>query len=261
MVIHKVKSIFFSPGRKTSKVTSVLTNSLNITCEKYNITGYNKRNLHIKVNHDELAVFASPVYGGRIPTLVADEFRNIRGSNTPAVIIAVYGNGSYGDALLEMQEILENNNFKVIAAGAYVANHSIMRRVAVNRPDEKDEEVIKQFANKVKEKLESIKDINKISTLRVKGKYPYRRYPGMPLKPSIIKQKCDLCGACVINCPVNAIPKDNPMITDKKKCISCMGCHIICTRQARKINVVLYELCEFPFRHMYNKRKEPEQFI
>lgn len=261
MVIHKVKSIFFSPGRKTSKVTSVLTNSLNITCEKYNITGYNKRNLHIKVNHDELAVFASPVYGGRIPALVADEFRNIRGSNTPAVIIAVYGNGSYGDALLEMQEILENNNFKVIAAGAYVANHSIMRRVAVNRPDEKDEEVIKQFANKVKEKLESIKDINKISTLRVKGKYPYRRYPGMPLKPSIIKQKCDLCGACVINCPVNAIPKDNPMITDKKKCISCMGCHIICTRQARKINVVLYELCEFPFRHMYNKRKEPEQFI
>ena len=261
MVIHKVKSIFFSPGRKTSKVTSVLTNSLNITCEKYNITGYNKRNLHIKVNHDELAVFASPVYGGRIPALVADEFRNIRGSNTPAVIIAVYGNGSYGDALLEMQEILENNNFKVIAAGAYVANHSIMRRVAVNRPDEKDEEVIKQFANKVKEKLESIKDINKISKLKVKGKYPYRRYPGMPLKPSIIKQKCDLCGACVINCPVNAIPKDNPMITDKKKCISCMGCHIICTRQARKINVVLYELCEFPFRHMYNKRKEPEQFI
>ena len=83
----------------------------------------------------------------------------------------------------------------------------------------------------------------------------------MPLKPSIIKDKCDLCGACVINCPVNAIPKENPMITDKKKCISCMGCHIICTRQARKINVVLYELCEFPFRHMYNKRKEPEQFI
>lgn len=83
----------------------------------------------------------------------------------------------------------------------------------------------------------------------------------MPLKPAVIKKKCDLCGACVINCPVNAIPKDNPMITNKKKCISCMGCHIICTRQARKINVVLYELCEFPFRHMYNKRKEPEQFI
>lgn len=261
MVIHKVKSIFFSPGRKTSKVTSVLTNSLNITCEKYNITGYNKRNLHIKVNHDELAVFASPVYGGRMPKIAAQEFKNIKGDASPAVIVAVYGNGDYGDTLLEMQEVLESNGFKVIAAGAFIANHSIMRRVAVNRPDKKDKEVINLFATKIKEKLENIKDIQKLPKLKVKGKYPYRRYPGMPLKPAVIKKKCDLCGACVINCPVNAIPKDNPMITDKKKCISCMGCHIICTRQARKINVVLYELCEFPFRHMYNKRKEPEQFI
>lgn len=261
MEIKKVKTVYFSPGKKTAKILNLFIKNFSIKCENNNITSYKKRDIEIDFQNNELAVFASPVYGGRIPALVADEFRNIRGSNTPAVIIAVYGNGSYGDALLEMQEILENNNFKVIAAGAYVANHSIMRRVAVNRPDEKDEEVIKQFANKAKEKLESIKDINKISKLKVKGKYPYRRYPGMPLKPSIIKQKCDLCGACVINCPVNAIPKDNPMITDKKKCISCMGCHIICTRQARKINVVLYELCEFPFRHMYNKRKEPEQFI
>ena len=261
MSIEKLKTIYFSPGKKTAKIVKLLVESLNIPSENHNITSYKKRNEKIVIDEKELIVFANPIYGGRIPAIAADEYKNIKGKNNPAVILAVYGNGSYGDALLEMQEIIENKGFKVIAAGAFIANHSIMRRVAVNRPDEKDEEVIKQFANKVKEKLESIKDINKISTLRVKGKYPYRRYPGMPLKPSIIKQKCDLCGACVINCPVNAIPKDNPMITDKKKCISCMGCHIICTRQARKINVVLYELCEFPFRHMYNKRKEPEFFI
>lgn len=83
----------------------------------------------------------------------------------------------------------------------------------------------------------------------------------MPLKPAVNKKKCDYCNACIKNCPVKAISLDNPAKTNKKKCISCMGCHIICSRQARKINVILYEICEFPFRHMYNKRKEPELFI
>ena len=261
MSIEKLKTIYFSPGKKTAKIVKLLVESLNIPSENYNITSYKKRNEKIVIDEKELIVFANPVYGGRIPAIAADEYKNIKGKNNPAVILAVYGNGSYGDALLEMQEIIENKGFKVIAAAAFIANHSIMRRVAVNRPDKKDKEVINLFAKKIKEKIENIKDIQKLPKLKVKGKYPYRRYPGMPLKPAVIKHKCDLCGACVINCPVNAIPKENPMITDKKKCISCMGCHIICTRQARKINVILYELCEFPFRHMYNKRKEPEFFI
>ena len=261
MNIAKLKTIYFSPGKKTAKIVKLLVESLNIPSENHNITSYKKRNEKIVIDEKELIIFANPVYGGRIPAIAADEYKNIKGKNNPAVILAVYGNGSYGDALLEMQEIIENNGFKVIAAGAFIANHSIMRRVAVNRPDKKDKEVINLFATKIKEKLENIKDIQKLPKLQVKGKYPYRRYPGMPLKPAVIINKCDLCGACVINCPVNAIPKENPMITDKKKCISCMGCHLICTRQARKINVVLYELCEFPFRHAYGKRKEPEFFI
>lgn len=261
MSIEKLKTIYFSPGKKTAKIVKLLVESLNIPSENYNITSYKKRNEKIVIDEKELIVFANPVYGGRIPAIAADEYKNIKGKNNPAVILAVYGNGSYGDALLEMQEIIENKGFKVIAAGAFIANHSIMRRVAVNRPDKKDKEVINLFATKIKEKLENIKDIQKLPKLKVKGKYPFRRYPGMPLKPAVIKHRCDLCGACVINCPVNAIPKENPMITDKKKCISCMGYHIICTRQARKINVILYELCEFPFRYMYNKRKEPEFFI
>lgn len=261
MSIEKLKTIYFSPGKKTAKIVKLLVESLNIPSENHNITSYKKRNEKIVIDEKELIVFANPIYGGRIPAIAADEYKNIKGKNNPAVILAVYGNGSYGDALLEMQEIIENKGFKAIAAGAFIANHSIMRRVAVNRPDENDKEVIDLFAKKIKEKLENIKDVQKLPKLKVKGKYPYRRYPGMPLKPAVIKHKCDLCGACVINCPVNAIPKENPMITDQKKCISCMGCHIICTRQARKINVILYELCEFPFRHMYNKRKEPEFFI
>ena len=126
MEIKKVKTVYFSPGKKTAKILNLFIKNFSIKCENNNITSYKKRNIEIDFQNNELAVFASPVYGGRIPALVADEFRNIRGSNTPAVIIAVYGNGSYGDALLEMQEILENNNLLYISCDV-VSNIDIIK--------------------------------------------------------------------------------------------------------------------------------------
>ena len=62
-----------------------------------------------------------------------------------------------------MQEVLESNGFKVIAAGAFIANHSIMRRVAAGRPDEKDIEIINKFGKNILEKISSIKNINNLN--------------------------------------------------------------------------------------------------
>ena len=47
----------------------------------------------------------------------------------------------------------------MIAAAAFIANHSIMTKVAVNRPDAQDNEKIKDFAERVKNKLKNIENI------------------------------------------------------------------------------------------------------
>lgn len=45
----------------------------------------------------------------------------MKGNNTPAIIAAVYGNRHYDDALLQMKDILTEQGFYVIAAGAFIA--------------------------------------------------------------------------------------------------------------------------------------------
>lgn len=260
MDIKKVKTIFFSPGRKTGNIASVFSRHLGYDYERYDITSYKKRDTKIELANDEVAVFAYPVYGGRVVDIMVNQFENIVFNNNIAVVLAVYGNRAYEDALLEMQDLLEAKGVKVIAAGAFIANHSIMRKVAAGRPDEKDMEIVEDFAKKVRNKIDNLESFEKLEKLKLPGNHPYRKYNGIPLKPKG-NRKCVACMACVNNCPVNAIPKENPRYTDKSKCITCMGCHVICPQNARHLNVILHELSEISFKMKYGKRKEPDIFI
>ena len=70
---------------------------------------------------EDLLVLAYPVYGGWMPALLEETMTHLAGENTPAVVLAVYGNRAYEDALLEGVERLEKQGFVPIAAGAFVA--------------------------------------------------------------------------------------------------------------------------------------------
>lgn len=260
MDITKAKTVFFSPGRKTGKIASIFSRHLGYEFERYDITSYKKRNTKIELNSDDVVIFAYPVYGGRVVDIMVKQLDNIIFNNNFAIVLAVYGNRAYEDALLEMQDLLEARGCKVAAAGAFIANHSIMRKVAVGRPDEKDMEILEDFARKVRSKIDNIKSFDELEKLKLPGNFPYRKYNGIPLKPKGNKN-CIACGACVENCPVNAIPKENPRYTDKSKCITCMGCHVICPQNARHLNIILHEISEIPFKMKYGKRKEPDTFI
>ena len=46
-----------------------------------------------------------PVYAGRVPALAVERLKGIKTSGVKCVIVAVYGNRAYEDALVEMQDI------------------------------------------------------------------------------------------------------------------------------------------------------------
>ena len=47
-----------------------------------------------------------------------------------------------------------------------------------------------------------------------------------------INEKCISCGACVEQCPVEAISEGNPYLIDPDKCIDCGACVPVCPSDA-----------------------------
>ena len=46
-----------------------------------------------------------PVYAGRVPAFAVERLKGIKTSGVKCVIVAVYGNRAYEDALVEMQDV------------------------------------------------------------------------------------------------------------------------------------------------------------
>ena len=86
-----------------------------------------------KADGETPAVFAVPVFAGRVPAPAREAMRRIAGAGAPAVAVAVYGNRAFEDALLELCDLLTARAFVPVAAGAFIAEHSMLRTVAAGR--------------------------------------------------------------------------------------------------------------------------------
>lgn len=210
------------------------------------------------VDGDTLAVIGMPVYSGRIPELCVEMLGKLKGKNTPAIAVVVYGNRDYDDALLELTEILTGNGFFVFGAGAFVAQHSIFPRVAPARPDQSDMRRIAEFSKQCEAKLQQVTGGE--APVQVKGNSPYKKAAPVPLKPSAGKE-CNVCGACARACPTGAISKDNPLVKNKALCISCAACIAACPQKAQAFRGVPYKLFGMLFERKCSPRREPEVFV
>ncbi|MEG1498112.1 MAG: 4Fe-4S binding protein [Bacteroidales bacterium] len=206
---------------------------------------------------EDLLILAAPVYAGRIPAKALDAFKQFRGENALAVILCVYGNRAYDDALLEMKDLVEINGFKVVSAGAFIAQHSIFPKVGAHRPDSADLAKIHEMGTKSLEIIETTTDLASLPAIKVKGNKPYKIPSAIPVKPKGNKN-CNDCGACVKLCPVQAISKATPRKTDREKCISCGRCVAICPKNARHFGGILYTLACKKFTKANSERKEGE---
>ncbi len=253
----KLTTVYFSATYTTRKVVEYLASSLTDEVTVMDIT--NEKSLEgVNIPCNECLLVGMPVYAGRIPAMAVEQVRRLKGEGTPAIAVAVYGNRDYDDALLELSDLLAENGFKVIAAGAFIAQHSIFPKVGAGRPDADDFQKMDAFVKEI-QKLFSVES-NQLLPIHVPGNRPYKIPGSIPIYPSGTKT-CQECGKCARLCPVGAIPLDAPKTVDESRCIKCGRCIVVCPTQSRKFQGLKYKLASLKFNQAYQARKEPECFF
>jgi len=243
-------SIVFSPTGGTQKVTRILANALAQNVNIIDILQKNERSF----TADDLCIISMPSFGGRIPSVCVDRMKDLKGNGARAVLVAVFGNRAIDDTLIELKDAAIASGFKPIAAIEAVAEHSIARQIAAGRPDAQDVEELKSFA-------EQIKNITAIpADLTVPGNRPYKAFGGVPMKP-VGNSECVACGMCAEECPVGAIPVQNPMSVDESICISCMHCIAVCPQEARELDASMLAATAEKLRTVAGDRKSNKLYL
>ena len=151
--------------------------------------------------------------------------------------------------------MLTEAGHQVIAAAAFIAEHSIIRSIAADRPHADDLARAVEFGAAVEARLNG-----ELSTVDVPGNAEYRPLPQMPATP-LVTDACGGCGMCAHKCPVGAIPLSNPRSTDAAKCILCMRCVAICPRKARILPPPMVEAFTTRLNAVASEPKQPEIYI
>lgn len=251
----KVYEIYFSPTGGTKKVADILAKGMEREIVVVDLIQQSQSLNSISFSKEDVCILAVPSYGGRVPTVIWDSFKEVNGNGAKVVLVAVYGNRAIDDTLMELKEIVIKANFSVIAGIEAVAEHSLMHQFANGRPDISDEQELKDFAKQIFDSCDKEK-----SELWLPGNTNYKEYNGVPLKPKT-NRNCVQCGLCAKECPVQAIPKENPRLTNTDMCISCMHCVSICPKEARGYSKLLTMIASLAMKKHCTKRKENKLYI
>ncbi len=264
MDVKQVKLIYFSPTGTTQKILESIAKGVAAKdIGHVNLTLPEDARQTITPFSDELVVIGAPVYGGRLPVEAINRFKRLKADNTPAVVIVLYGNREFEDALLELKDLAIELGFTPVAAGAFIGEHSFATEdlpIANGRPDSLDIQTAMDFGAKIKAKLAALSSPNVQPDLGIPGRFPYEGGALSLAVAPVTKETCTLCGICAEVCPTAAISIDESVATSVELCIRCSACIKSCPEDARqwedsmmkKIAVWLNENC--------SARKEPQIF-
>ena len=266
MEINSVRLVYFSPTGTSKRVAEAIAKGIQVSCEHVDLTPPTARTQEFERLSDELAVIAAPVYAGRIPSEAVYRLRRISANDTPAVLVAVYGNRLYEDALVELQDLAIELGFRPVAGGAFIGEHSYSTAevpTAHGRPDADDVEKAIEFSRKIVEKMSGICGPRDIPPLELPGNRPYRegmRDTSEPVEPITKEELCIKSGKCAEVCPTSSITVSDVVTTKGDTCIWCCACVKNCPSGARVMSPILQKASRW-LNTNFSERREPETYL
>lgn len=254
MSFSRMTAVYFSPTGGTKKAALALASKLAQQVQEIVLPVRN--NQEYSFGPEDIVLFAFPVFGGRLPSLAAEQLKRFHGNGAAAITAAVYGNRAFEDALAELNDSLAQQGFWTAASAAMIAEHSMWRELASGRPDAQDDIQTGHFAEKILEKFRQPRG----KAVSVPGNHPYKDWAPMPVVPAV-SDCCVRCGLCASQCPVSAIPAAQPYTTDPAKCILCMRCAAVCPQQARSLPPQAAAMIQEKLSPLKGIRKENELFL
>lgn len=246
-----VVEIIFSPTGGTEKVAHILGKQLGDNTVKIDLSDARTDFSQCVISEEDQVLVAMPSFGGRAPAVAIQRLKQIAGNGAKCTLVCVYGNRAYEDTLVEMEDAAKECGFRVIAAVAAVAEHSILPQYATGRPDKTDKAQLADFAAKIAGKDSEITSIP--------GNRPYKKSGGAGLVPKPTKD-CVKCGLCAEKCPVQAIDPAS-FGADPKLCIGCMRCVKQCPSSARKVNGLMVSIAGMAIKKACSVKKENELYL
>lgn len=247
--------IYFSPTGNTKRIVDAVASSTELNGEStidLDITlPDSRKNFNYHAQDGDIVIIGMPVYAGRIPNLLLPFINTITpcsadsSKDVSCIPLVTYGGRNYDDALIELADILEDNGFKVLAAGAFIAEHSFSSKICNSLPD-KDSLSFAARLGRLAIGMEGRegKEDGKIEEFRrneifvgkqnIKGRakeervyYRPRLADGSPINMLKVKPKtkenCLRCGICAKRCPMGSISASDPTAITGP-CIKCNRC-------------------------------------
>ena len=266
MNVELVRLVYYSPTKTTKQIVEVIAEGTQYEpIAHLDLTPPKEKSMVLE-DLNELAIIGAPVYGGRIPVDAVIRLRRLKAHGIPAVVVVVYGNREYEDALLELRDIAVEIGFRPVAGGAFIGEHSYSteeKPVAHGRPDTDDVEKAKEFGRAIREKVDGIAASVDIQPLSVPGDFPYkeRRERSNDVAPVTREVLCLKCGRCAEVCPKAAITIGETVETDPRLCIFCTACVKSCPSGARVWEHPRIIRATEWLHSNFSKRKEPETYL
>jgi ferredoxin len=194
-----------------------------------------------------------------------ERFKQLKASNTPAVLVVTYGNREFEDALLELKNLTLGLGFRPVAAGAFIGEHSFASEdipIANGRPDAQDVHVAMQFGAKIRYKVETLQSPDSQTDFEIPGSFPYEAGGARPMAVSPVTREeiCNTCGTCAGVCPTAAISMNGSVTTEIELCIRCCACIKNCPEGVRVIENSFWKDIANWLNENCSTRKEPQMF-